>query len=88
MLTVTEVVEKIFKQPDIFNSEMAAGEYCKAKWTYINTVFVAGFIEMAREALDRLLEMFNEKKVKEAFRKAGGPDDTGCRPKKKTDPAG
>lgn len=29
MLTVTEVVEKIFKQPDIFNREMAAGEYCK-----------------------------------------------------------
>ena len=82
MLTVTEVVEKIFKQPDIFNSEMTAGEYCKAKWTYINTVFVD------REALDRLLEMFNEKKVKEAFRKAGGPDDTGCRPKRKTDPAG
>ena len=45
-------------------------------------LFVAGFIEMDREALDRLLEMFNEKKVKEAFRKAGGPDDTGCRPKK------
>ena len=44
MLTVTEVVEKIFKQPDIFDSEMAAGEYCRAKWTYINTVFVAGFI--------------------------------------------
>ena len=54
MLTVTEVVEKIFKQPDIFDSEMAAGEYCRAKWTYINTVFVAGFIEMDREALDRL----------------------------------
>lgn len=88
MLTVTEVVEKIFKQPDIFDSEMAAGEYCRAKWTYINTVFVAGFIEMDREALDRLLEMFNEKKVKKAFRKAGVPDDTGCRPKKKTDPAG
>ena len=49
MLTVTEVVERIFKQPDIFNREMAAGEYCKAKWTYINTVFVAGFIEMDRE---------------------------------------
>ncbi len=82
MLTVTEVVEKIFKQPDIFNSEMTAGEYCKAKWTYINTVFVAGFIEMDREALDRLLEMFNEKKVKEAFRKAGGRDDTLSSPKK------
>ena len=27
-------------------------------------------------------KIFNEKKVKEAFRKAGGPDDTGCRPKK------
>ena len=83
MLTVTEVVEKIFKQPDIFDAEMEAGEYCRAKWTYINTVFVAGFIEM-----DRLLEMFDEEKVKKAFRKAGGPDDTGCRPKKKTDPAG
>lgn len=88
MLTVTEVVEKIFKQPNRFEQEMAAGNYCKAKWTYINTVFVAGFIEMDREALDRLLEMFNEKKVKEAFRKAGGSDDTGCRSKKKTDPAG
>lgn len=62
MLTVTEVVEKIFKQPNRFEQEMAAGNYCKAKWTYINTVFVAGFIEMDREALDRLLEMFNEKK--------------------------
>ena len=88
MLTVTEVVEKIFKQPNRFEQEMAAGNYCKAKWTYINTMFVAGFIEMDREALDRLLEMFNEQKVKKAFRKAGGPDDTGCRPKKKADPAG
>lgn len=51
MLTVTEVVEKIFKQPNRFEQEMAAGNYCKAKWTYINTVFVAGFIEMDRERI-------------------------------------
>lgn len=30
MLTVTEVVEKIFKQPNRFEQEMAAGNYCKA----------------------------------------------------------
>ena len=36
MLTVTEVVEKIFKQPDIFDSEMAAGEYCRAKLSLIH----------------------------------------------------
>lgn len=80
MLQINEIVEKIFRQPAVFDTQMEAHKYCRAKWTYINTVFVASFIEMDKEAVDRLHSMFNEERVKEAFRKAGGPDDTGCRP--------
>ena len=88
VLLIKEIVEKIFRQPGLFDEQMAAGRYCRAKWTYINTVFAASFIEMDQEAMDRLKSMFCEERVKEAFRKAGGPDDTGCRPRKEDDPAG
>ena len=88
MLTITETVEKLFKQPEIFEKHMLAGEYCKAKWCYIKTVLVMCFIEMDGEAGDRLEKLFPEERVKEAFWKAGGPDDTGCSPKAEADIAG
>lgn len=78
MLTVTEVVEKIFRQPEKFEQCMKAGDYSRAKWCFINTVFVSTFIELDKEAEDKLFEMFSEE-VREAF---GGKraDDKGYRP--------
>ena len=88
MLTINEIVDKLYLQPKCFEQCMDAENYCRAKWIYIKAVFVADFIEMDQEAMDRLQSMFCEERVKEAFRKAGGPDDTGCRPRKEDDPAG
>ena len=88
MLTITEIVDKLYLQPKCFEQCMDAENYCRAKWIYIKAVFVADFIEMDQEAADKLMEAFGKDRVLEAFRKAGGPDDTGCRPRKEDDPAG
>ena len=79
MLNVTEVVEKIFRQPEKFEQCMKAGDYSRAKWCFINTVFVSTFIELDKEEEDKLFEMFSEEEVREAF---GGKraDDKGDRP--------
>ena len=88
MLTITEIVDKLYLQPKCFEQCMDAENYCRAKWIYIKAVFVADFIEMDQEAADKLMEAFGKDRVLEAFGKAGGPDDTGCRPRKEDDPAG
>lgn len=79
MLNVTEVVEKIFRQPEKFEQCMKAGVTAGLKWCFINTVFVSTFIELDKEAEDKLFEMFSEEEVREAF---GGKraDDKGYRP--------
>lgn len=79
MLTVNETVDKLYRQPEKFEQCMKAGDYSRAKWCFINTVFVSTFIELDKEAEDRLFEMFSEEKVREAF---GGKrtDDKGYRP--------
>ena len=88
MLTMNETVEKLHSQPARFEQCIKDGEYCRAKWCFISTVFVSDFIELDKKAEDRLFELFPEERVREVFRKAGGPDDTGCRPKKEADAAG
>jgi hypothetical protein len=67
MLTINETVNKLYKQPERFEQCMDAGDYCRAKWCFINTVFVSSFIELDQEAENRLLGMFEEEKVRKAF---------------------
>ena len=54
MLTINETVDKLYKQPERFEQCMDAGDYCLAKWCFINTVFVSSFIELDQEAESRL----------------------------------
>ena len=79
MLTINETVDKLYLQPERFEQCMDAGDYSRAKWCFINTVFVSGFIELDQESKERLLGMFPEEKVLRAFRKEE-TDDTGYRP--------
>ena len=79
MLTINETVDKLYRQPERFEQCMDDGEYSRAKWCFINTVFVSGFIELDQESKDRLFAMFPEEKVLRAFGK-GGSNDTGYRP--------
>ncbi len=64
MLTVNETVDKLYRQPEKFEQCMKAGDYSRAKWCFINTVFVSTFIELDKEAEDKLFEMFSEEKSK------------------------
>ena len=64
MLTVNETVDKLYRQPEKFEQCMKAGDYSRAKWCFINTVFVSTFIELDKEAEDKLFEMFSEEKGK------------------------
>ncbi|MFR6508650.1 MAG: hypothetical protein ACLUPF_04440 [Dorea sp.] len=67
MLTINETVDKLYKQPERFEQCMDAGDYCRAKWCFISTVFVSSFIELDQEAENRLLGMFEEEKSKKSI---------------------
>lgn len=73
MITINEIVTRLNGKPDEFKKHMNAGEYAAAKWCYIKTAVVAGFIELDDERRDKLMSRFDEKDVDKAFR--GGADD-------------
>lgn len=75
MLTVTEIVDKLHKQPEEFRRLMQEKKYCAAKWCFYKTMVTAIFIEMDEAFMERMFGkegLFNEEEVRKAFREAGG----------------
>lgn len=75
MLNITEIVDKLHKQPEEFHRLMQEKRYCAAKWCFYMSMATAIFIEMDAEWMERMFGesgQFNEAEVRKAFREAGG----------------
>lgn len=71
MLTVVQILTRLYELPEEFDKQYEKGEWCAASMTYETALLVSGFIELDTDARDKLMDRFDKSKVINAFRCAG-----------------
>lgn len=71
MMTIIEILNSLNRLPEEFEKACDEGKWCKAAMDYENAVKISRFIQMDKEARDKLLDRFDKKLVIKAYKAAG-----------------